>query len=309
MDDVDLPHRAAEPISVSQLASRLAARGRLDTTSARRLPVRLSTLIRRTVGALPHRVASAIVDAAPPPRGGDPTRYAQALLGLFDAYDSIVPGSVLPSVGRLATALEGLVEVATSRPSVPGEAFHAVITDAYEWQAARFTGELLDLREQLHDGYLALIGEGFVLPGRWAAIAASELGAAARHTDHPVAAAWYAARSLVWAPGALDRRTLDALVISIETLVSVGEHECAIEHSPRLVARLDRRGGMRAATAVTLRCALARAHSDLGEHTLAIQHAGDALVRARRTWGARALTTQVCDLLFDECFQRAVANR
>jgi len=309
MEPTSLPITVTEPITVSELASRLAARGRLDTTSARRLPARLSTLVRRTVRSLPRRVTSAIAEAAPPPRSGDATAYAQALLGLFDAYDSIVPGSVLPSVGRLASALEGLVEAATGRPAVPGQAFHALISDAYPWQAARFTGDLLALRRELHDGYLALVGEGFVRPERWAAIAASELAVAACDGGGSVAAAWYAERSLAWAPGALDPRTIDALVTSIETLVALGHHVSAIEHSPRFVARLDRRGGMRAATAVTLRCSLARAHSDLGEHTLAIEHAIDALVRARRTWGARALTTQVCDLLFDECFQRAVANR
>lgn len=297
------------PITVSQLAHRLDARGRLDPASAKRLPVRLSTLVRRTVRALPRRVASSLVEAAPPPRGGDATRYADALLMLFDAYDSIVPGSVLPSVGRLATALEGLVATATGHTALPADAFHAVISDAYEWQAARLTGELVDVRHALHEGYLALIGEGFVRPGRWAALAASELAVAARSDEQPAAAAWYAARSLDWAPHALDRRTLEALVTSIATLVAVGEHERAIEQSPRFVARLSWRGGMRASTAVTLRCALAQAHSDLGEHTLAIEHAGDALVRARRTWGARALTTQVCEHLFDECFLRAVANR
>ncbi len=220
-----------------------------------------------------------------------------------------MPGSVLPSVGRLATGLEQLVEVATGRPSVPGEAFHALITDAYEWQAARLTDDLVDVRHALHDGYLALIGEGFVRPGRWAAIAAAELAAAELRADQPVAVDWYARRALGWAPVNLDRRTVDALVTAVESLVAIGEHEAAVEHSPRLLARLAWRGGMRAPSAVTLRCALARAHSDLGEHSLAIEHASDALARARRTWGARSITAQVCDLLFDECFQRAVANR
>jgi hypothetical protein len=309
MEPTHRPSPAPDSITVAQLASRLAARGRLDPISARRLPVRPGTLVRRTVRALPRRVGGSIVEVAPPPRAGDATRYARALLALFDAYDSIVPGSVLPSVGRLATALEELVEVATGRPAVPGEAFHALITDAYEWQAARLAGDHLDVRHALHDGYLGLIGEGFVLPGRWAAIAAAELAAAALRADQPVAADWYATRALGWAPATLDRRTIDALISAIETLVMLGEHETAIEHSPRLVARLAGRGGMRASSAVTLRCALARAHSDLGEHSLAIRHAEDALARARRAWGARSVTAQVCDLLFDECFQRAVANR
>ncbi|MCJ7436311.1 MAG: hypothetical protein MUP97_00925 [Acidimicrobiia bacterium] len=306
-----IPTPIPVPITVTELADRLFARHRLDPASAKRLPARVSTLVRRTVRALPRHVASSIIEAAPPPRSGDASRYAEALLGLFDAYGTLVPGSVLSSVGRLAAALERLVAAANDRVegSVPGEAFHAVISDAYEWQAARLTGELIDVRHELLEGYLALVGEGFVFPGRWAALAASELAIASRDADRPVAAAWYAERSLAWAPGAPDLRTTDALVTSIETLVSVGHHLSAIEHSPRFVALLDWRRGMSAPSAVTLRCALARAHSDLGEHTLAIEHAGDALARARRAWGGRARSTQVCDALFDECFQRAIANR
>ena len=299
------------PIAVTELANRLNACDRLDPASARRLPARASTLVRRTVRALPRRVANSISEAAPPPRSGDATSYAEALLGLFEAYHTLVPGSVLPSVGRLATALERLVAAAngSAEVSVPVEAFHAVITDAYEWQAAWFTGELIDVRHGLLEGYLALIGEGFVIPGRWAAVAASELGVASRDADQPVAAAWYADRSLAWAPGTPDLRTTDALVTSIETLVWVGHHLRAVEQSHRFVALLDWRRGMSAQSAITLRCALARANSDLGEHSLAIEHAGDALARARRVWGARARSTQACDALFDECLQRAIANR
>ena len=307
MDHTSLP----ASITITDLADRLSMRGRLDPASARRLPARLSTLVRRTVRAMPRRVASSVIEAAPPPRSGDATRYAEALLGLFDAYGTLVPGSVLPSVGRLATALERLVAAANDRAegSVPGDALHAVITDAYEWQAAFFAGELIDVRHGLLEGYLALIGEGFVIPGRWAALAASELGVASRDADQPVAAAWYAERSMAWAPDTPDLRTTGALVASIETLVLVGRHLSAIEHSHRFVARLDWRRGMSAPSAVTLRCALARAYSNLGEHDLAIEHAEDALVRARRAWGARARATQECDALFDECFQRAIANR
>jgi len=307
MDHTSLP----ASITITDLADRLSMRGRLDPASARRLPARLSTLVRRTVRAMPRRVASSVIEAAPPPRSGDATRYAEALLGLFDAYGTLVPGSVLPSVGRLATALERLVAAANDRAegSVPGDALHAVITDAYEWQAAFFAGELIDVRHGLLEGYLALIGEGFVIPGRWAALAASELGVASRDADQPVAAAWYAERSLAWAPDTPDLRTTGALVASIETLVLVGRHLSAIEHSHRFVARLDWRRGMSAPSAVTLRCALARAYSNLGEHDLAIEHAEDALARARRAWGARARATQECDALFDECFQRAIANR
>jgi len=307
MDHTSLP----ASITITDLADRLSMRGRLDPASARRLPARVSTLVRRTVRAMPRRVASSVIEAAPPPRSGDATRYAEALLGLFDAYGTLVPGSVLPSVGRLATALERLVAAANDRAegSVPGDALHAVITDAYEWQAAFFAGELIDVRHGLLEGYLALIGEGFVIPGRWAALAASELGVASRDADQPVAAAWYAERSLAWAPDTPDLRTTGALVASIETLVLVGRHLSAIEHSHRFVARLDWRRGMSAPSAVTLRCALARAYSNLGEHDLAIEHAEDALARARRAWGARARATQECDALFDECFQRAIANR
>lgn len=305
-----IPAPIPAPVTVTELADELLLRDRLDPASAKRLPARVSTLVRRTVRALPRRVAGPVCEAAPPPRAGDATRYAVALLGLLDAYDALVPGEVLPGVARLAGALDRLVAAATGGPggTVPGEAFHAVISDAYEWRAARFSGDRLDERDALLGGYLGLVGEGFVAPGRWAALAASELGHASRY-DNPVAAAWYAERSLAWAPAALDDRSTDALVASIETLVSVGHHLRAIEHSPRFLARLDWRRGMSAPSAVTLRCALARAHSDLGEHTLAIEHAGDALARARRAWGARALATQVCDALFDECFQRAIANR
>ena len=150
------------------------------------------------------------------------------------------------------------------------------------------------MRHALHDGYLALIGEGFVQPGRWAAIAAAELAAAELRADQPVAVDWYARRALGWAPSSLDRRTVDALVGAVESLVAIGEHEAAIEHSPRLLARLAWRGGMRASSAVTLRSALARAHSDLGEHSLAIEHAGDTLARARRTRGAPGRSPHRC---------------
>ena len=299
------------PITVAELTDRLSMRGRLDPASARRPPARVSTLVRRTVRAMPRSVASSIIEAAPPPRVGDTTRYAEALLGLFDAYGTLVPGSVLPSIGRLAAALERLVAAANDRAegSVPADALHAVITDAYEWQAAFFTGGLIDVRHGLLEGYLALVGEGFVIPGRWAALAASELGVASRDAEQPIAAAWYAERSLAWAPDPPDLHTTGALVASVETLVSVGRHLIAIEHSHRFVARLDWQRGMSATSAVTLRCALARAHSNLGEHDLAIEHAEDALVRARRAWGTRARSTQECDMLFDECFQRAIANR
>jgi hypothetical protein len=311
MDTAPLPIDRSEPMTVVELAARLDTWGRLDRASAKRLPARLGTLVRRTVRALPRRVASSILEAAPPPRAGEVTRYADALLRLFAAYETLGAGAVLPGVGRLDGALATLAAAANEHTegALYREALHAIVSDAYEWRAARLTGPRLGERHTLLEGYLSLVGEGFVLPGRWATIAASELGVAARTAGGPVAAAWYADRSLVWAPSALDRRTLDALVTSIETLVLLGHHVEAIEHSPRLVARLAWRGGMSAASAVTLRCALARAHSDLGEHSLAIEHARDALDRARRAWGARARSTRVCDLLFDECFERAVANR
>jgi|GEM_PF-6781873 len=311
LDPVAAPGPAPipEPLTVTSFADELVVRDRLDPASARRLPARLSTLVRRTVRALPRRVGGPVCAAAPPP-SGDATPYAVALLGLLDAYDALRPGEVLPGVARLANALDRLVAAANGGPggTVPGEALDAVISDAYERRAARLSGDRLDERDALLRGYLGLVGEGLVAPGRWAALAASQLGHASRGAS-PVAAAWYAERSLAWSPAPLDDHVIDALVTSIETLVSVGHHLSAIAHSPRFVARLDWRGGMSAPNAVSLRRALARAHSDLGEHTLAIEHATDALARARRAWGGRAPTTQVCDALFDECFQRAVANR
>ena len=309
---IPVPDLAPEPttVTVSGLAEALLARNRLDPNSARRLPARVTTLVRRTVRALPRRVVGPLSEVAPPPRSGDATQYATALLGLFDAYDALAPGGVLPGVARLGDAVDRLIAAANgcSSGTALGETLHAVVSDAYQWRTSQCLGDRLDERDALLEGYLALVGEGFVNPDRWATLAASELGRVARY-DNPVAAAWYAERSLAWAPAVLDNRSIDALVISIETLVWVGHHLSAIAHSPRFVVRLDWRHGMSTRSAVTLRCALARAHSDLGEHILAIEHAGDALARARRAWGARARGTQACDLLFDECFQRAVAHR
>jgi hypothetical protein len=305
-----VPEPVPEPITVGWLAQELLVRNRLDPISARRLPARVTTLLRRTVRAMPRRVAGPLSEVAPPPRSGNPSRYASALLGLLDAYDALAPGGVLPGVARLGDALDHLIAAAAgdSNGNALGDTLHAVVSDAYQWRASRCSGDRLDERDALLDAYLALVGEGFVNPDRWATLAASELGHVARY-DNPAAAAWYAERSLAWAPAVLDDRSIDALVISIETLVSVGHHLSAIAHSPRFVARLDWRRGMSARNAVTLRCALARAHSDLGEHVLAIEHAADSLARARRAWGARARGTQACDALFDECFQRAVASR
>jgi hypothetical protein len=257
-------------------------------------------------------VAGALAEAAAPPRAGDASDYAGALLELLDAYDALEPGAVRPGVERLADALDRLVARAGGRRggTAAVAALDALISDAYEWRAARLVAAgRLHERDALLQGYLGLVGEGFVAPGRWAALAAAELATTAYDAGAVVEAGWYARRALGWAPTSPDARTTDALVSAVDVLVSVGRLEDAIALATPLVSRLDRPRAVSAATAVTLCCALARAHSDLGEHSFAIEHAATATDRARRTWGAHSFTTRVCEALLDDCLARAVANR
>jgi len=111
--------------ALGDLAVAFRRRGLLDRRSARSLPVRTTTLIRRAVRRLPRELRHAIERDVPPPSRGDAIRYAELLLEALDAASAVDPDNVQAWIEDVGHALDPLIAASRRPTSVDAERLRA----------------------------------------------------------------------------------------------------------------------------------------------------------------------------------------
>jgi len=290
-------------IPVLRVVARLAALGRLDPRSARRPPARLTTLLRRTVEHTPHDLASVLFGSAPPPPRQPATRYALALLELFDAVDALSPRRLTGSIERIRGAFDALAVAAGSPP--PCDAARTrVVEEAFLWKAAELYRHLsTDEHVALAEAHVALAGEGHLPTGYASMRAAAFLAEHATSLPDYERAARYATLALRW--GADDHVAfVHQLADCITILRLAGEHEQVVELGPPLLTPYEHFDAVDpeslqpheafTAFAAQVGVDIAMSWAELGSPHAAMPFAADALWRSLRRFGPDDAISMAC---------------
>jgi hypothetical protein len=261
-------------ISLLDLAIAFDHRGLLDRRSARSLPARTTTLVRRAVRELPRELRTTLKYFAPPPTRGDASAYAVALLGALDAACEIDLHDVHGSIQRVEQALTSLAS--SSAPA---------LLPSFEELRGGFVA--FGLRRHVNglDGddparamriAVALAGEGLIGKQRIAYTSAFRLALEAVRVPDYSNALYLIELAHGWCPSDDEPVATYIRFHLVRIAEAAGLPDRAIDAAAPLIDRIDEPSQVFGEIASDLFQGLARAHSARGEHDLAIERAGYA---------------------------------